>query len=136
MAIIKAKLAPTLRRDVSMAGFVYEDAKDLSSGSLAFGSKLNDALPQARQDGFKGKTGDLAVIHSSGSSKQRYIFIGVGKKKKADLDVLRRSVSALVRRAEALHIHTVALRPFSSLSLQTQRTHHQTYRALRQRYYF
>lgn len=74
---------------------------------------LGRGLLQALQDeGFTGKPGTVAVIHTQGRlAARRVIVVGLGPVKDLTPETLRTAAAAVIRRAQELHLQHVAFSP-------------------------
>ena len=74
-------------------------------------ARIHKTLGQlCRADRFRAKRGEVLLYHAPGSAPAgRYLVVGLGPKKKVDLDSLRAAASAAARRASAMGAKRLAL---------------------------
>lgn len=94
----------------NVAVFVFEKSKR-AAGAFLFGSASDKAIKEAMEDGFEGKSGQVAVVRPRDNKIQRYIIVGLGPEDSVTLESLRRAASAAARRAIQLKIKTLYFRP-------------------------
>lgn len=101
---------PSQTRGGIVAAFVHHKSKKVL-GSFVHGSRIERALADAMADGFEGKTGQTALVHTTDKNLSRVLFIGLGAENKATLETVRRAAAAAVRRAAQIGAAQLALRP-------------------------
>jgi leucyl aminopeptidase len=89
----------------------FSDAKGLDATNRLLNSKLNGAIERLTGLGdFKGKDGTSAIIYGGGQiGAERVLLVGLGEKRKATLDTLRKAAANTANKAVAMKIETVSL---------------------------
>ncbi|MHC4912934.1 MAG: leucyl aminopeptidase [Planctomycetota bacterium] len=89
----------------------FSDAKGLDGTNRLLNSRLNGAIERLiRLGDFKGKDGTSAIIYGGRQiGAERVLLIGLGEKKKATLDTLRKAAANTANKAVAMKIETVSL---------------------------
>jgi len=89
----------------------FSDAKGLDKTSRALNSKLNGAIERVIELGdFKGKEGTSAIVYGNGKiGAERVLLVGLGERKKATLDTVRKAAANAANKAVAMRIETLSL---------------------------
>ena len=89
----------------------FSDVKGLDKPSKELNSKLDGAIERLIKLGdFKGKDGTSAIIYgNSQTGAKRVLLVGLGEKKKATLDTLRKAAANAANKAVEMKIGTVSL---------------------------
>lgn len=103
-------LAGAVPAESNAVFFAFEKEKK-PAGSFLFGTSVEKAFLEAREDGFDGKAGQIASIRARDRRVTRYIFVGLGAEADATLDSLRRAASAAGRKAAAMGLKSIYIRP-------------------------
>ncbi|MBN2457484.1 MAG: leucyl aminopeptidase [Sedimentisphaerales bacterium] len=90
---------------------LFSDAKRLDKVNEQLNKKLAGAIERVIELGdFKGKAGSTTVIYSSGQiGAKRLILAGLGEKKKATLDTLRKAAANVANKAVGMKLGKVSL---------------------------
>lgn len=98
------------KADLLAAGH-FSDTKGLDKLNAELNRKLGGAIEQVIKLGdFKGKEGSSAVVYSNNGIKaKRVLLVGLGDKKKATLDTVRKAAANAVNKAVAMKAGTVGL---------------------------
>jgi len=90
---------------------LFADAKGLDKPTKELNSKLNGAIDQLIKLGdFKGKDGTSALIYGNEQTgAKRILLVGLGEKKKATLDTVRKAAANAANKAVEMKIKTVSL---------------------------
>lgn len=110
MTRLSSVLPSSLPSKTTLVTFVFEKASQASAFPEA-NAAVKEALKQAQNDGFEGKTNQIAVTHPSKGRLARVFFVGLGKEKEATPETLRRAAGAVCRRAVELRLFHLYLRP-------------------------
>ncbi|MDE2313285.1 MAG: leucyl aminopeptidase, partial [Elusimicrobia bacterium] len=81
-------------------GFVVYDDGTLLGGGIAAGERRR-LWEASRENGFKAGVGECAETHEIAQGSRRIVLVGLGKKKEAGPEVLRRAGAALCRHAKS-----------------------------------
>jgi leucyl aminopeptidase len=89
----------------------FSDAKGLDKVNAELNSKLGGAIERLIKLGdFKGKDGTIAVIYGNDNiGAKRVLLVGLGEKKKAKPDTLRRAAANAANKAVAMKVETLSL---------------------------
>jgi leucyl aminopeptidase len=89
----------------------FADTKTVDRTLKQLDAKLDGALEQVIKLGdFKGEAGSIALIYTGGKiGAKRVLLVGLGDKKKATLDSLRRSAAAAAKKAVAMKAKRIAV---------------------------
>jgi leucyl aminopeptidase len=89
----------------------FSDAKGLDKVSGELNSKLDGAIEQLIKLGdFKGKEGTSAIIYGNGKiGAERVLLVGLGERKKATLDTIRKAAANAANKAVAMKIEAVSM---------------------------
>ena len=87
------------------------DAKGLDKISGELNSRLDGAIEQLiKLDDFKAKDGSSAVVYGGGKiGAKRLLLIGLGEKKKATLDTIRKAAANAANKAVGMKVGTLSL---------------------------
>jgi len=90
---------------------LFSDVKGLDKLNAELNSKLDGAIKRVIDLGdFKGKEGTNAIIYSDGKiGAKRVILVGLGEKKKATLDTVRKAAANAANKAVATNITSISL---------------------------
>ena len=99
----------TLPSDANIVVFAFEKAKR-PAGAFVFGTHVENAFEDARDDGFDGKAGTVHVLRSGNRSAARYLFVGLGPESDATLENVRRGLSLACRRAQSMALSALHAR--------------------------
>ncbi len=90
---------------------VFSDAKGLDKLSADFDRRLGGAVTQLIKLGdFKGKEGTSAIVYGDGKiAAERLLLVGLGEKKKATLDTLRRAAANAANKAVEMKARNISL---------------------------
>src|SRR5260221_11627686 len=110
MVSVQSVLRSTFSTHSNVVLFCFEKSKE-PEGSFLFGTIIQKAFEEAKLDGFEGKVDQLAVVHPRAKELARVIFVGLGPKKDAQLENLRRAASTAVRKADQIGLTQLAFRP-------------------------
>jgi len=89
----------------------FSDAKRLDKLTALLDKKLAGAVGQLIELGdFKGKEKTSAIVYGNGNiGAKRVLLIGLGERKKATLDTLRRAAAAAAKKAVAMKTENISL---------------------------
>ncbi|MHC4658319.1 MAG: leucyl aminopeptidase [Planctomycetota bacterium] len=89
----------------------FSDAKGLDKVSGELNGKLDGAIERLIKLGdFKGKDGTSAVVYGNDSiGAKRVLLVGLGEKKKATLDTVRKAAANAANKAVAMKVETLSL---------------------------
>ncbi len=89
----------------------FSDAKGLDKLSGELNIKLDGAIEQLIKLGdFKGKDGTSAIVYGNDDiGARRILLVGLGERKKASLDTVRKAASNAANKAVAMKLKTVSL---------------------------
>ncbi|MBK8576428.1 MAG: leucyl aminopeptidase [Elusimicrobia bacterium] len=90
-----------MRSSRAVAYLVYSEGEGVR---LAGGALESSLLAEAREDGFTGKSGTLAMVRRGGA---RVLFVGMGKREDVDGNVLRLAAASVVRHSIEAHLPDV-----------------------------
>ena len=90
---------------------LFSDAKGLDKLNAELNGKLEGAIERVIKLGdFKGKEGTIAIIYGSGNiGARRVMLVGLGEKKKATLETIRKASANAANKAVAMKIRNIAL---------------------------
>jgi leucyl aminopeptidase len=90
---------------------LFSDAKDLDKLNKELDNKLNGAISHLIELGdFKGKEGTSAVVYGNEQvGAKRILLVGMGEKKKATLDTLRKAAAHTAKKSVETKAQTVGL---------------------------
>ncbi len=86
----------------TVAVFCFDNAKR-GIGAYFYGPSVDQALAEARNEGFHGKLAQSSVIRPRNGSIARFIFIGLGLETEAAVDTVRRGAAQAARIANGLN---------------------------------
>lgn len=110
MIKLSSSLPGSLTPDSNVVVFSFEKGKR-PAGAYLFGSSVEKSLETAIEDGFSGRLGQTIVVRPKDRRVARYIFVGLGPESEADLEHVRRAVSAAARLAASLGLKNLLIRP-------------------------
>jgi leucyl aminopeptidase len=115
--------AAKCRADLLAVG-VFSGTKQLKGIAGELDRKLNGAMTQAiRLGDFKGKTGTVATIYTTGRiAARRVMLIGLGEESKVDLDTVRRAAACAANQAMNMNAPLVALAVHDGLKIDMAET--------------
>jgi leucyl aminopeptidase len=89
----------------------FSDAKGLDKVSGELNGKLDGAIERLIKLGdFKGKDGTSVVVYGNDSiGAKRVLLVGLGEKKKATLDTVRKAAANAANKAVAMKVETLSL---------------------------
>jgi len=89
----------------------FSDAKGLDKLSKELDSKLGGAIEQLVKLGdFKGKDGTSAIVYGNDQiGAKRVLLVGLGEKKKATLDTVRKAAAIAAKRSVTMKAKTISL---------------------------
>jgi leucyl aminopeptidase len=89
----------------------FSDAKGLDKLSGELNSNLDGAIERLIKLGdFKGKDGTSAIVYGNGKiGAKRVLLVGLGEKKKATLDTIRKAASNTAKRSVEMKAETISL---------------------------
>ncbi len=98
------------KTDVLAIG-LYSDAKGLDKPTRLLDRKLKGAIGRLIKLGdFKGSEGTAAVVYGDGNiGAKRVLLVGLGEKKKATLDTIRKAAACAAKRSVEMKAKTVGL---------------------------
>ncbi len=90
---------------------IFSDVKRLDKTSGELNRELDGAIEEVIKLGdFKGKEGTSVVVYSSGGvGASRVLLVGLGERKKATLDTVRRAASNAAKKSVEIRAGTVSL---------------------------
>jgi len=90
---------------------LFSDAKGLDKLNRELNSKLDGAIEQLIKLGdFKGKDGTGAVVYGNNQiGAKRVLLVGLGEKKKATLDTLRKAAANAANKAVTMKVENISL---------------------------
>ncbi len=90
---------------------LFSDAKGLDKLNAQLNGKLDGAIERLIKLGdFKAKEGTNAVVYGNdGIGAERVLLVGLGEKKKATLDTLRKAASNAAKKSVEMKIETISL---------------------------
>ncbi len=90
---------------------LFSDTKGLDKLNTQLNSKLDGAIERLIKSGdFKAKEGTNAVVYGNeGIRAKRVLLVGLGEKKKATLDTLRKAASNAAKKSVEMKIETISL---------------------------
>ncbi len=102
---------PTKCRTDLLAVGLFSDVKELDRLNRELNSKLDGAIERLIKLGdFKAKEGTNAVVYGNDSiGAKRVLLVGLGEKKKATLDTLRKAASNAAKKSVEMKIETISL---------------------------
>ncbi len=85
---------------------IFQEAEELSPTAEALDQALSGAFRRVRKTGdFRGREEDQALFYApEGSGVERILFQGMGKRREADRETLRKLAGRAVRKAESLRL--------------------------------
>ncbi|MHC4424239.1 MAG: M17 family peptidase N-terminal domain-containing protein [Planctomycetota bacterium] len=89
----------------------FSDAKGLDKIGSMLNSRLDGAIQRVIELGdFEGKESTTSLVYSSGQTgAERVLLVGLGEKKKATLDTIRKAAANAANKAVAMKIETLSL---------------------------
>ncbi len=98
------------RTDLLAVG-LFSDAKGLDKLNAQLDSKLDGAIERLIKLGdFKAKKGANTIVYGNdGTGAQRILRVGLGEKKKATLETIRKAASSVAKKSVEMKIETVNL---------------------------
>jgi leucyl aminopeptidase len=98
------------KTDVLAVG-LFSDVKGLDKINGELNRKLDGAIEKLIKLGdFKGKDGTSAVVYGNDKTgAKRMLLVGLGEKKKATLDTLRRAAACAAKRSVEMKVKTVSM---------------------------
>lgn len=98
------------KTDLLVVG-MFSDVKELDRLGRGLNVKLGGAIEQLIKLGdFKGKDGSSAIVYGDDETgAKRVLLVGLGEKKKAALDTVRRAAAHAANKAVAMKIKTLSL---------------------------
>ncbi len=89
----------------------FSDSEDLDAANSKLDGRLDGAIKKILKLGdFKGKEGTSALIYSNGQiGAERVLLVGLGKKKKAEINTIRKAAELSANKAVGMKIKTMAL---------------------------
>jgi leucyl aminopeptidase len=98
------------KTDALAIGF-FSDVKGLDKLNAQLNSKLDGAIEQLIKLGdFKAKEGTNAVVYSNGRiAASRVLLVGLGEKKKATLDTIRKAAANAAKKSVEMKVEGLAL---------------------------
>jgi leucyl aminopeptidase len=89
----------------------FSDAKGMDKLSGELNSKLDGVIERLIKLGdFKGKDGTSAVVYGNGKiGAKRVLLVGLGEKKKATLDTIRKAAANVAKRSVAMKVEAISL---------------------------
>ena len=89
----------------------FSDAKGLDKIGSMLNGRLDGAIQRVIELGdFKGKEGTNAVVYGNGQiGARRVLLVGLGEKKKATLDTIRKAAAGAANKAVATNVRTLGL---------------------------
>ena len=105
------KVDPVKCRTDLLAVGLFSDVKELDRLNRELDDRLNGAIERLIKLGdFEGKDGTSAVVYGNDNIQaKRVLLVGLGKKKKATLDTLRKAASNTAKKSVEMKIGTVGL---------------------------
>jgi leucyl aminopeptidase len=90
---------------------LFSDTKGLDKLNTELNAKLDGAIERLIKLGdFKPKDGTSAIVYGNESiGAQRVLLVGLGEKKKATLDTLRKAASNAAKKSVEMKIETISL---------------------------
>jgi leucyl aminopeptidase len=90
---------------------LFSDVKGLDKINGELNRKLDGAIEQVIKLGdFKGKDGTSAVVYGNDSiGAKRVLLVGLGKRKKATLDTVRKAAANAAKKSVEMKVETVSL---------------------------
>ena len=100
----------TCKTDLLAIGH-FSDAKGLDKLSAELNRKLDGAIERLIELGdFKGKDGTSAVVYGNANiGAKRVLLVGLGEKKKATLDTIRKAGAHAANKAVSMEAETLSL---------------------------
>jgi len=94
-----------------LAAGQFSDAKVLDKLSGELNSRLDGAIERLIKLGdFKGKEGTSAIVYGNGKiGAKRVLLVGLGEKKKATLDTIRKAAANVANKAVAMKVEAISL---------------------------
>ncbi len=91
----------------------FSDAKGLDKINRMLNSRLNGSIERVIELGdFKGKEGTSAIVYGNGQiGAERVLLVGLGERKKATLDTIRKAAANAANKAVTMKIGTISLAP-------------------------
>ena len=95
----------------ALAVGIFSDVKGLDKLSAQLNSKLDGAIEQLVKLGdFRAKEGTSAVIYGNGRiGAKRVLLVGLGERKKATLDTVRKAAANAAKKSVEMKIETLGL---------------------------
>jgi len=89
----------------------FSDAKGLDKVSAELNRKLDGAIERLIELGdFKGKDGTSAVVYGNANiGAKRVLLVGLGERKKATPDTIRKAAANAANKAVAMNVETISL---------------------------
>jgi len=90
---------------------LFSDVEKLDKLNAELNSKLDGAIEQLIELGdFKGKEGANAIVYGNDRiGARRILLVGLGEKKKATLDTVRKAASNAARKSVEMKVETISL---------------------------
>ena len=98
------------KTDILAVG-LFSDSKELDKLNKELNKKLNGAIDRLMELGdFKGKDGTSAVVYGNDQTgAKRILLVGLGEKKKANLDTIRYAAAHAAKKSVELKAKTMSL---------------------------
>ncbi len=98
------------KTDILTVG-MFSDVKELDKLNKELDGKLNGAISRLIKLGdFNGKDGTIAVVYTDGRiGAERLLLVGLGEKKKATLDTVRKAAATAAKRSVESKAQTLSL---------------------------
>jgi len=98
------------KTDILAVG-LFSDSKELDKLNKELNKKLNGAIDRLMELGdFKGKDGTSAVVYGNNQTgAKRILLVGLGEKKKANLDTVRYAAAHAAKKSVELKAKTMSL---------------------------
>ncbi len=116
MISVQAALHSSLGSGANVVLFCFEKSKE-PEGTFLFGTVARKSFEEAKQDGFEGKLDQIAVVHPHTKEIARFIFVGLGLEKSANLDNIRRAAASAARKVDRMGLSRIFMRTASLGSL-------------------
>jgi leucyl aminopeptidase len=109
LSVLKAEVCAH-RTEILAAG-LFSDVKELDKLGRQLDGCLDGAISRLLEFGdFKGKEVDTAIVYGNDKiGAKRIMLVGLGEKKKADLDTLRKAAATAANRAVELKVENLSL---------------------------
>ncbi len=104
-------VAPAKCRTDLLAVGLFSDVEKLDRLNAELNSKLDGAIEQLIKLGdFKAKEGTNAIVYGNGRiGARRVLLVGLGEKKKATLDTVRKAASNAAKKSVEMKVETISL---------------------------